>query len=267
MRSTAFGGFSSRSTVAPVTLGLIVTLVLCFLINWVAMPEQPLFRAFALYAADVLSKPWTLLTHPFAISGGQVFGVAFSCLWLWMIGTQVERDLGSTKYLAAFFAFSILGAILIAATASMMNLGYVLAGTSIGLGAITMLWGARNRSATIMFFGIIPMTATILCIITAVFTLLNLGMGAPLIGIVAMIPLALAWLWADNKLPLAYAGGPKNIAGTKISAAEKKREEQRHKDYMREVKEREIERKERERLKDLFERSLIDDPDEGKKEG
>jgi len=267
MRSTAFGGFSSRSTVAPATLGLIVTIALCFLINWVAMPEQPLFRAFALMAPGVLGAPWTLLTYPLAISGGQVFGVAFSCLWLWMIGTQVERDLGTFKYLGAFFGFAILGGILVAATASMLNIAYLLAGTSIGLGAITMLWGARNRQATIMFFGIIPMTAVILCIITAAFTLLNLGMGAPLIGIAALIPLVLAWLWADNKLPVPYAGGPKNVAGTKISAAEKKRDEQRHKDYMREVKERELERKERERLKDLFERSLVDDPDEGKKEG
>lgn len=266
MRSTKFGGFSSRSTVAPATMALMVTIGACFLVNWATVGSQPLLQALAFSTSTALSKPWTFLTYAFALPGQAIMSAVFGTLWLWMVGTFVERDIGIANYLGAFFGFGVLGAGLVM-LASQPTGPYLLIGSTIPVGVVTMLWGARNPNQTIRFFGIIPMSAKVLCIFTAVFSFLGMGLGTPLMGVAALIPMALAWAWASQMLPVRYPVASTVSAGAKRSAAEAKREREKFSSYIDDVRAREAERAEKDRLRELFERSLIEDPEDREKRG
>lgn len=259
MQSPVGGGFSR---VGRGTLGLVIAMVVGFLVNW-STPQQPLVFHLGLLASDVIREPWTLLTYPFAWPGGAIFGILMAALWLWMVGGQVESDLGTPKYLASFFVFTLLGGIFVSLAGLMTQAPASLLGSAVPVGAITMLWAARNRSATIMFWGMIPMSATILAGITALLVFLSHGVGNPLVGVCAVIPLGIAWLWADGKLPVAYAGGYVG-GGTRVTKQEAKARERKFTSFMDDVKKREQERRERDELRRLFERSLVDNPDDKK---
>lgn len=263
MRATAFGGPGMKPSSNPATLGLVITILLVFLINWFTVANgAPLYRALALETGAFASKPWTLLTFGVNNSPAAIFAVFCTLLWLFMVGGQVERELGLRNYLLSFFGFGALGGLFVLGAAAVAS-PIVLAGTAIPLGAITMLWGARNRSQTIMFFGIIPMSALVLCVVTGAMVFLSLGFGNPLAGVAGVLPLVLAWFWASDKLPVRYPVASFTSSG--MSAKEKKREQARFNAYMEDVRAKEQERREKDRLRELFERSLIEDPDDKEK--
>lgn len=243
-----------------------IAISVCFLVNWAMAATQPLLVALMLNTADALSKPWTLLTYPFALPGAAIWTAVFGTLWLWMVGTTVERDIGAGPYLGSFFGFALLGGALIQA-GSIASGPYLLTGSVIPVGCITMMWGARNRNQIVKLCGLVPVSAAVLCGLTALFAFLGMGLGTPLMGLLGVLPMALAWFWAADQLPVRYPVASKVTDGQRRSAAERKREREHFNQYIGTVREREMERKEKDRLRELFERSLIEDPDDREKRG
>ena len=94
------------------------------------------------------------------------------------------------------------------------------------------------------------MSATVLAAIVAASELFLYGARDPLVGVLLVLPLGIAWLFGADRLPLAFAAGahrsrrpaPVVKGGTRYDDA-----------YYGNVKEREIEREEQERLRKLFE--------------
>jgi len=106
---------------------------------------------------------------------------------------------------------------------------------------------------------IIPIPGWLLAWLTAAITLFGYGTAysAPLMGAFACLHLLLAYFYASNRIPnLAYgrAGGPTNYQNLK-------RTERMDKSYFDDVRKREQDRAEREKLRKLFEDSMTDDPD------
>ena len=110
-----------------------------------------------------------------------------------------------------------------------------------------MLWCARNQTTTIMLYGIIPLTGKWLAIIDVIIVILIYGNGYPLLGVFAAAPLVLAYLYALERLPgLGYQVTRQEVQATRAQA-------RYNESYYEEVRKREQEREERERLRKLFE--------------
>lgn len=251
-----------RAMGAPVTLALIGALVATFLLAWFGLRD--LFgRDLALLANDIGARPWTVLTYPFANMGDGtgLLWMMLTLLWLWWTGASLEREMGSGRFALCWFTATAAGGLLASAGALLAGVQFILLGPMLPLSAITMMWGARNPEAKIMLMMIIPFKGSWLAALTAALVVFGYGTYHPVIGFAAVIAPALFWLWAGNRIPfLPYSTGYRS--GRRVSRGERIREERRHSEWLDAIESKKKEREERERLRQLFERSLITDPEE-----
>lgn len=63
----------------------------------------------ALYPADILARPWTLVTHMFLHANA--IHLLFNMMFLFFFGPELERRIGGKRFLAVFFASGIVAAI------------------------------------------------------------------------------------------------------------------------------------------------------------
>jgi membrane associated rhomboid family serine protease len=249
--SSAFNLSSLRRSGTPGTLGLVALFAVCFVLSWLGASElmfQLGFRGF--------SAPWGVFTYPLASSGagGAVLFVILGLLWLWSFGTQVERDLGTGRFLGAFAIFTVIGALFVGLAGLVTGSQSMLFGSFLPVSILTVVWCGRNPTQTIMMMGIFPLLAKWLAVLTAVLVLFSVGDRQPIVGAFALIPVALGWAWGSGKLPIPYS----TVRGG-ISASERKQRDRKEQAFRDKVTDRKKEREERERLRRMFEDSLKDD--------
>lgn len=197
---------------------------------------------------NVLSRPWTVLTYPLALTvGGGLTGPIFTLfllLWTFQIGDTVESEQGKPRYLAFWAAATVLPALLMLAT------GAPLIGPSLPIAALTVLWAARRPNAMLMLFGIVPIAAKWIGALSALGIFAEYyRIGGPVTGLLSIVSLGVALAWAMNLIP-----GLPYIKKAKPS----KQTVQREIDFMKEVAKRKDDRAEKERLRKLLEGG--DDP-------
>lgn len=249
-----------RTSSAPGTIFLLIAIALGFLMSWATQSSFGISQLM-FSTATVSTQPWSVFTYPLARGSGDFTGLLFlilSMMWLWQFGAMVERDMRTGPYLITFFTFTLLGAGA-AALAGILTGGATLFSAFLPTAAITLIWCARNPSATINMWGI-PLNAKQLALLDGALTVLAIGMGnAPLVGLFCGIPLALAWFWANDRLPIPYPKGTTIQDGGRRSASEAKRERAKFNEYIDDVRERERKRTEQERLRRMFEDSISKD--------
>ncbi|MBC8064496.1 MAG: hypothetical protein H7Y17_06685 [Chlorobia bacterium] len=251
-----------RRQAAPITIGIIASIVIFAFVWWFSATkgiEQ------VVLAPTWQAKPWTLLSYPWAdtpfYSGVRLLCFVFLCMWIFFTGGSIERDLGPTKYAVLWLAMILLPALFI-----------VLLGPSVGIVAaagmwlpeagITLIWCVRNPTSQIMMYGIIPLSGKWLGWVTIAVTVLLSGFGSPLFGVISGLHLAVAWAYASNRIPFwTYSMGGGTFGRAKLTDRPfLKKSEKLDKSYYDDVKKREKERDERERLRKMFESSANDDP-------
>ena len=227
---------------APFTVFLVFSLVGSALLGWLTQGRASM----ALALVDPVSRPWGLVTYPWAYSPlGSSFGLiflAFFAIWLLRYGSSVERDMSTPRF-AAFWAAATLLPALVAAS---LRLG--LAEPWLPTSAVVVAWCARNRNAPICFWGI-TVSAALLAAFLSASVLFAYGAGSPLFGLLMALPLALAWAFGADRTPLRYSGAVARRKRESVVRGATKYDES----YFENVKDREIEREERERLRKLFE--------------
>lgn len=243
----------------PVTFVLVAAFVACFLLAF--MKLLPV-EAMVFQTGHAMQSPWTLFTYPFAdMDPSNFIGALFTCLWLYWIGGTLERDLGPGKYLAFFFGSTLLGSLAILLAAVLLGGAPLFAfGALFPLSALTVAWGTRYPTSSIMLWFVIPITGKWVAWLTAGIVLFGAGAASgaginPMVGIFACIPLVAAWAFAAGRLPFFTYG--KEAPARKAWKPSEKDDR-----FFDEVRKREKDREERERLRKLFESSLIDDPDD-----
>jgi len=128
-----------------------------------------------------------------------------------------------------------------------------------------VMWGARNPKSLIMLYGILPLSGTVMAVLSGLSIFFSKGDRSLVYGLFAALPALLAWFYAIGKLGVPF---PSALRGSNSkSRKEKKREQTEFNKFIDSVRDRETEREEREKLRELFERSLIDDPDDNTKNG
>jgi hypothetical protein len=250
-----------RRQAAPITIGIIASMIVMAFVWWILAAKG--MENFALLP-DWQSRPWTLLTYPWAdtpfFSGVAILFFVCLVMWMFFTGGSVERDLGPLKYASLWLAMILLPALFIIGLGPLV--GRVgAAGMWLPEAGITVVWCVRNQTAQIMMYGLIPLSGKILAWVTVALTILVSGAGNPLFGVVCALHLALAWAFAANRIPLwSYSPGRSGFGRTKLEEkAQLKKSERANKAYFDDVKKREKEREEKERLRKLFESSLEED--------
>ncbi|MGV3614587.1 MAG: hypothetical protein ACO1SV_04545 [Fimbriimonas sp.] len=261
-------GFVQRMG-APFTAFLVISLFVSALANWFLKTPEP----FAL-GVDSLARPWSFLTYPWAFNpfAGSLSLICYLLLlfWLYSVGPGLEREMGTSRFAGFWVFFTVLPALLMWLGAQTMGRNAFLfeGGPFLPEAAVTVAWCFRNMHQRIMLYGVLPVPAPWLAALTAFATLMLHGSPNPMIGLLATAPLALAMLFAQNKLPIPfaarYAGSAGGFGG--FGTAKKKgpvhatrAQAQYDEAYYDDVLRRERERDERERLRKLFESSLNDD--------
>jgi len=248
-----------RKNGQPVTIAIICIAVLVFLLNFIFQEAQITF--YLAFLPSLLGQhPWSLLTYPFAADVQSVgfIGVLFGCWWLYGIGGNVERDLGPLKYVVFWVVMTIIPALIMWGAMVLAHVDNTpLIFMFLPLSGVTIAWATRNPNSQILLMMVIPVLAKWVGWITVGIVLFGYGAGHSLLGVFACLHLALAWAFADNRIP----GVPYGKA-----VFTRKREgwmpRERDDAYLENVKKREQERAERDRLRKMFEGSLNDDPED-----
>jgi membrane associated rhomboid family serine protease len=244
----------SKQQGAPVTLGIVFSVVASALILWFT-------RAKGMESLRLSSlsneQPWTFFTYPWSqmpfADGLSLMFFVFLMMWLFSFGAPVERMMGSRRY-AIFCAASIVGTGLVA------WLGMLVLGINRPIGdayllasAITMVWCARNMTQVVMLNGFIPLSGKWLAVVDTVVLVLLYGFPVPLFGVICALPLVFVFLYASGRIPwLSIEPQRREVHATRAQARYKE-------SYYDDVRKREQERDERERLRKLFESSLDED--------
>jgi membrane associated rhomboid family serine protease len=248
-------GSNARTHAAPGTVAVVVAMIAGFLVIFMRMAPELLMNT-SFFTVDAWQKPWTFLTYPYFSPQGGFLGLVFLCLWIWGIGGSVERELGTGRYLAAWFIFSALCGLGLWIGAAVFGVSSSLSGGWTPVAAVTVIWGTRNPAALVQLMFILPITGRWMAWLST--GLVFFGTQPPQMAPFAALPLALAYFFAANKLPLfTYGGGPRPSRGTGIGGTRRVYKQE----YYDEVKRREASRAERERLRKLFEQSMVEDPD------
>lgn len=238
-------------------------IVLCIVGALTVWASNGIFELLA-HRVGSFSRPWTLITYPFALEtlAGGGFGIIwllFLALWLYQVGGQIEGELGTKKYVGLWLILTVLPALVLLPTAFMnpdklFARPVFLAGSLLPVGGITVVWATRYPTAPVSMFGVIPLQAKWIGYFMVAAVILSYGgNGNFFVGLLAAAALLFPFFFARNQVP----GFPYSTTYSKAKPS--KEQIKKEKEYFDDVKRREKEREERERLRKLFESSLDED--------
>jgi membrane associated rhomboid family serine protease len=121
----------------------------------------------AFVPALILRRPWTLVTYMFAHAG--LLHIGFNMLALFFFGPRVESRMGSARFTALYFISGISGALLSFALAP----NSPIVGASAGVFGVMLGFAHYWPREHIYIWGILPVQARVLVIITTVFALMS----------------------------------------------------------------------------------------------
>jgi hypothetical protein len=249
----------SRRQGAPITVGLVLALVLAAIAFSAARSTD--IETFV-FDSDWLHHPWSIVTYPFLASPfagtGSLIGFIFFTLWLFWIGSSLEREAGAQTYSALLATMTVAPALFLwIGTLLMQSHGMAIGGAMLPEAGLTVAWGTRNPRAVVMLWGILPIQGLWIAILSALGILITFGNGSIPFGIFAAAHLVIAWAWGTGRLNFNFGAGGigpigkpfrRNIKEVHATRAQARYDES----YYDEVRKREKEREERERLKRLL---------------
>lgn len=253
---------SRKSSGDQATIGLIIAIAIGFVLCWLPQPGRFLIENFAFWYEQPM--PWQVLTYPLIFAGGS-FGVIFlifELFWLFRYGSTIEQRFGKTTLLATFFGSAVAFALCGWIGAKISGLpGGFLDNSWLPTSFLVILVCAMQPNADMCFWGISIKVKWLAALIGAM-VLFGYGAGGfPLLGVAVCLPLVFAWYYGQNKIPGITLG--KNIFTQKKETIKANRE---FDEFRSKVRDKEKDRKEKERLRKLFEGSLDDqDPPQSKK--
>lgn len=247
---------SARSHRAPITVALVVAIIISYLLFWTRLMPVPVVQNLVFATDSALSAPWTFVTYPF-FTTRDFIGILFLCLWLWSVGGTIEHELGPRRYIAIWLSASVFCALGLWIGALILNRNAFLTSAWSPVAALTVIWGTRYADVPIRFMFVLSLTGKWVAWISA--GLLFFSTEPPELAPFAALPLVLAYLYAANKLAFLPYGGSISLRGRGRATSGTRRIYRE--EYYDDVKRREQQRAEKERLRKLFE-SSIDEPDE-----
>lgn len=155
-------------------------------------------RDLAFLGLESLSRPWTILTYPFAFNNSPGFAflsALFAVATLWFIGPTLEGRWSSIGW-AFFFIFVTLAVTMWSLIVGFFGNGLtVLYEPWIVLGGAMMLWAWENPELPLLAYGVVPIKGIYLAWIYVAFNFFSLFHSGLLMAYTALVPIGMAWLW------------------------------------------------------------------------
>jgi membrane associated rhomboid family serine protease len=133
-------------------------------------------NALVFVPAYVLVRPWTLVTYMFL--HGSFTHILFNMIALFFFGPRIEDRLGSRRFTTLYFLSGVTGALLSIA----FSPGAAIIGASGAVFGIMLAFAYYWPHETILIWGIVPVPARILVILTTALTLWS-GFGGARDGV------------------------------------------------------------------------------------
>ncbi|MEJ2665478.1 MAG: rhomboid family intramembrane serine protease, partial [Spirochaetia bacterium] len=109
---------------------------------------------------------WQLATYMFM--HGTFFHILINLLILFMVGTQLEREFGSSEFLLFYFTVGIGAGLIMAIVYPYLGLGGIpIVGASGAIYGLLLAFATRHPNQPIYIWGILPMKAYVLLIVFA----------------------------------------------------------------------------------------------------
>jgi hypothetical protein len=229
------------------TLALIAAMFVMFVVAWIPTMTRSVVEWLA--CDGTLNKPWTYLTYPFAWNGdgtGFVW-LALGWLWLYWIGTSIEASDGWKGLLLTFFGYTLLAGFLTAFCGHLAGWPGTLFGAWLPISAMTCIWAGRNPAAIVRLMMCIPVSGKVLAVITAAIDLFLYGTGYPVVGLLAALSCLVGWLHGTGAI---FRKRKPTIVSGRGHRAQSQAE---FESFITQVRSKEKEREERERLRKLLE--------------
>jgi membrane associated rhomboid family serine protease len=148
--------------VTPIVRALLIANVAAFFLHW-APPA--LANAFVFVPALALVRPWTVVTYMFL--HGDVMHLLFNMLALFFFGPRVEDRIRSRPFAILYFLSGITGALL----SVVFSFSSPIIGASGGVFGVMLAFAWFWPDEKIFLWGVLPVPARILVILTTLFTL------------------------------------------------------------------------------------------------
>jgi membrane associated rhomboid family serine protease len=120
---------------------------------------------FVFYPGDVLTHPWTIVTYMF-LHGGFTH-ILFNMIGLYFFGPRVEARIGSRRFTTLYFLSGVSGALLSLVLAPRSPI----IGASAGVFGVMLAFAHYWPHDLIYIYGVIPVPARVLVILTTLLTL------------------------------------------------------------------------------------------------
>lgn len=143
----------------PVVRALLVANIAAFFLQTV---QPALANLFVFYPPYALVRPWTVMTYMF-LHGGMMH-LLFNMIALYFFGPRVEERIGSRRFTILYFLSGLTGA----AASLAFSFASPIVGASAGVFGVMMGFAHFWPHAPIHIWGIIPVPARMLVIITTV---------------------------------------------------------------------------------------------------
>lgn len=200
--------------------------------------------------------PWSILTYPWAsiplFQPTDVVWLALEIYFIYWFGGAVEREMGSVRYAIWVAGLIVLAGVCTGLGGQVSDVDWIVVGPWLLSAALVVCWCNRNRNASIRLWMVLPLPSRWLGWLVVASVFLSYVRPSPIVGVFACLHLILAWAYSSDKLhPLEFAAArpyrptkpqePIRMGG--VTYDEK---------YYEDVKRREKERLEQERLKKLL---------------
>lgn len=129
------------------------------------MTQPALANALVFYPPLIFARPWTVITYMFL--HGSFMHIGFNMLALYFFGPRVEARLDSRRFTWLYFLSGLSGALL----SFIFAPGAPIIGASAGVFGVMLAFAHFWPNEPIHIWGIIPVPARILVIITTVFAI------------------------------------------------------------------------------------------------
>jgi membrane associated rhomboid family serine protease len=146
--------------VTPVVRALLIANIILFFLQKTVMGPYEVFLVFQ--PRYILRLPWTLVTYMFL--HGDLMHILFNMLSLFFFGPRVESRMGSRHFTVMYFLAGIVGALL----SMLLSPNAALIGASAGVFGVMMGFAHYWPHEVIYIWGIIPVPARLLVILTTI---------------------------------------------------------------------------------------------------
>ena len=144
----------------PVVRALLIANIILFFLQKTVMGPYEVFLVFQ--PRYILRLPWTLVTYMFL--HGDLMHILFNMLSLFFFGPRVESRMGSRHFTIMYFLAGTVGALL----SMLLSPNAALIGASAGVFGVMMGFAHYWPHEVIYIWGIIPVPARLLVILTTI---------------------------------------------------------------------------------------------------